>query len=408
MKKNLRETLSEIKLLALDVDGVLTDGRLLYTESGEIQKSFGAQDGMGIIQLRKRGFPVALITLDISKTAEYRAKRLGIEEVCIKCDNKVKALEEICHKYNIGFENVAFVGDDLADLPVLEVVGLPIAVGNAIVPVKKAAKIVTPEHGGRGAVRRICDMIINALDSKFSFAAIIPARYESARLPGKVLEDMGGVPMLVRTYRQALLAGLDETVVATDDSRIMEVCRAFDCRCIQTSSRPNCGSERCAEACKELEADFIINIQADEPFISPEDISELADMFAADPWLEMASLMRKSSDIAEIVNPGNVKVVCDTQNRALYFSRSPIPYGGEISNRYIHIGAYAFRRDVLLRYSELQQSPLEKAEKLEQLRALENGIKISMLETGNSPLSINTAHDLEKAREMLAAKEAGK
>jgi len=118
--------------------------------------------------------------------------------------------------------------------------------------------------------------------------------------------------------------------------------------------------------------------------------------------------MRKSSDIAEIVNPGNVKVVCDTQNRALYFSRSPIPYGGEISNRYIHIGAYAFRRDVLLRYSELQQSPLEKAEKLEQLRALENGIKISMLETGNSPLSINTAHDLEKAREMLAAKEAGK
>jgi len=405
MNKNLREILSGIKLLALDVDGVLTDGSLLYTESGEIQKSFGAQDGMGIMQLRKRGFPVALITLDISKTAEFRARRLGVEEVCIKCDNKIKALEDICRKYNIGLENVAYMGDDLADVPVLEVVGLPVAVGNAIAPVKKIARIITPETGGRGAVRRICDLIINTLDSKFRFAAIIPARYESARLPGKVLEELGGLPMLVRTYRQALLAGLDETVIATDDERISEVCRAFDCKYISTSSRPNCGSERCAEACSGLEADFIVNIQADEPFINPEDISELADTFASDPWLEMASLMRKTADISELVNPNNIKVVCDEQNRAMYFSRSPIPFSGDIAARYIHIGAYAYRRDVLLRYLEMPISPLEKAEKLEQLRALQHGISIKMLETQHKPISINTLQDLEKVREMLEKKE---
>ena len=232
---------------------------------------------------------------------------------------------------------------------------------------------------------------------------VIPARYASTRLPGKPLKDIAGKPMVVRVYERASQARLvDETLVATDDERIKEAVEAAGGRAMLTRADHPTGTDRLAEVAEAYpEVDLIINVQGDEPLIEPALIDELAGQFESDEGLQMATVKTEIKEEAEQKNPNNVKVVCDKAGYALYFSRSLMPYprkGG--CPVYKHIGIYAYRRDFLLKYAKMEPTPLEKAESLEQLRALENGFRIKVVETKASFVGVDTPEDLERVNEI--------
>ena len=244
------------------------------------------------------------------------------------------------------------------------------------------------------------------------FLGIIPARYASTRFPGKPLADINGKPMIQKVYEQALKA-LDHVYVATDDKRIEEAVKSFGGKIIMTSPNHQSGTDRIAEAANiisqnlKLDFDVVINIQGDEPFIQPEQINSLKSCFN-NPATEIATLIKAITNTAEIFDPNKVKVVTAKDNRALYFSRSPIPFvRGEDQYKWLsqntfykHIGMYAYRFDALMKVTKLEQSKLELSESLEQLRWLENGYWIQTEITEHESIGIDTPEDLLRVKEM--------
>lgn len=211
---------------------------------------------------------------------------------------------------------------------------------------------------------------------------VIPARFNSTRFPGKVLANLRGKPIIQHVYERAKKAKrLDEILIATDDERVFKVAEKFGAKVVMTSKEHLTGTDRVSEAVKKLKAEIVINIQADAPLINPLMIDKVAEVLLDDSNLIMATLMKRIEKKGELCNPNIVKVVTDSQGFALYFSRSPIPYAKNNFISYKHIGAYGYRRKFLLIFVQLSRSPLEKIENLEQLRALENGYKIKMIET---------------------------
>lgn len=231
---------------------------------------------------------------------------------------------------------------------------------------------------------------------------VIPARYASTRLENKLLLDLGGKSVLEQTYNQACKAKLaTKVIIATDDQKIFDHARGFGAEVYMTSIDHVSGTDRIAElANKNQDWEIIINVQGDEPFINPEDIDKAIEPFIHDPLTSMVSLYHEINNLDEINNPNNVKVVTDANSNALYFSRAAIPFDRDQSETVIykkHIGLYAYRREILLLIASLPKTKLEATEKLEQLRALENGIKIKMLKVTNAPIGIDTKEDYEKA-----------
>ncbi len=248
--------------------------------------------------------------------------------------------------------------------------------------------------------------------SALRFVAIIPARYASTRFPGKPLVDIGGKTMIQRVYDQ-VSKELDDVYVATDDQRIFDKVLSFGGKVIMTSDAHRSGTDRCYEAFTKLEDwfDVVINVQGDEPFIQPEQIEALKNCFADDET-QIATLVKKITDkdgVEVLFNPNSPKVVIDKQNNALYFSRSPIPYkrGSDEKNwmaehdYYKHVGVYAYRSEVLSQIVQMPPSKLELAESLEQLRWLENGLKIKAGFTDVETVGIDTPEDLEKIKGMF-------
>lgn len=237
--------------------------------------------------------------------------------------------------------------------------------------------------------------------------AVIPARYASERLPGKPLRLLGGKPLIQRVYESVVTTGLFSKVcVTTDDERIREAVHNFGCEVLMTSESCNSGTERVIELRNRLNADIIINVQGDEPFINKATLEKLINCFDKNPSISIASLMKKTKSYEEVTNPNVVKVVTDLSDFALYFSRSLIPYDRSASTPiersfYTHIGVYGFRKSVLEVIANLKNGELEHREKLEQLRWLENSLKIKMIETDYSGFGIDTEQDLARAEEML-------
>jgi 3-deoxy-manno-octulosonate cytidylyltransferase (CMP-KDO synthetase) len=239
---------------------------------------------------------------------------------------------------------------------------------------------------------------------------IIPARYASTRFPGKPLVDMGGKTMIQRVYEQARQANLQQVLVATDDARIADAVRDFGGQVVLTGAEHQSGTDRCFEAYTRHDAPFdcIINIQGDEPFIQPEQINLVISCFES-PATQLATLIKEIADPAELLNPNSPKVITDSRQQALYFSRHPIPYfrGAEPESwlqhhtYYKHIGIYGYRADILEQITRLPPSRLEMAESLEQLRWLENGFKILTAVTTQENIGIDTPADLEKALLLL-------
>ena len=233
---------------------------------------------------------------------------------------------------------------------------------------------------------------------------VIPARYASTRLPGKPLADIVGKPMIQHVYERASKAKLpQQVVVATDNEIVFTAVQAFGGEVVMTSPEHQTGTDRLAEVAEKYsDIDVIINVQGDEPLIDPVIIDNLAQEFLQDSNLNMASVMTVMAE-EEYHNPNAVKVVTDLQGNALYFSRSLIPYprvAGK-SPVYKHIGIYAYKKEFLLRYANLESTPLEQSESLEQLRALENGYKIKMITTNAKFIGVDTIEDLKKVNEIL-------
>ncbi len=231
--------------------------------------------------------------------------------------------------------------------------------------------------------------------------AIIPARFNSTRFPGKPLAKLGNKYIIQHVYEQAKKSGLfAEVIVGTDDQRIFEAVNVFGGKVTLTSKKHKSGTDRVAEVCNKMssckDADVIINVQGDEPFISEKPLKKLINAFK-DPEVMVASLMHEL--LKDIDNPNVVKVVCDENDYALNFSRIPNPESR--TSNFKHIGVYAFRRKTLFEFVELPESDLEKIEKLEQLRLLENGYKIKMVLTSYKGIGIDTPQDLEKAEKLL-------
>lgn len=235
---------------------------------------------------------------------------------------------------------------------------------------------------------------------------VIPARYASTRLPGKPLADIAGKPMICRVYERAAQAKcLAELLVATDDGRIAAAVEAAGGRAMMTSPAHPTGTDRLAEVAAAYPAmDLIINVQGDEPLLEPAILDELAALFA-DEGLQMATVAAPLTDPAEQEDPNNVKVVLDGVGYALYFSRSLLPYPRRegVAPVYKHIGIYAYRRDFLLRYAKMAPTPLEQAESLEQLRALENGYRIKVICTQCRFVGVDTPADLARVNEIYRA-----
>jgi 3-deoxy-manno-octulosonate cytidylyltransferase (CMP-KDO synthetase) len=237
------------------------------------------------------------------------------------------------------------------------------------------------------------------------FLGVIPARFSSSRFPGKVLAPLAGKTVLQHVYERASQARyLTSTIIATDDPRIFHAARAFGARVRMTREDHVSGTDRVAEVASAENAEVIVNIQGDEPLIDPAAIDAAILPVAHDPDILMATLKKKIEDPSEITNPNVVKVVTDHAGDAIYFSRCPIPFdrdGIAGTIHYKHIGLYIYQRDFLLGYSALPVGPLEQAERLEQLRALENGYKIRVVETEYESLGVDTPADLERVAQLF-------
>ena len=238
---------------------------------------------------------------------------------------------------------------------------------------------------------------------------IIPARLDSSRLPKKVLLDLKGKTVIQRVYEQCLkVKNVDGVYIATDSIEIKEVCETFTDKVVITKSTHQSGTDRIGEAVSAIACDIVINVQGDEPFIEPSLIEALVNSFSNSD-ISMSSAMSKINNVKDLQNSNVVKVVTDLHNNALFFSRSLLPFPRDVKeisiakevlekcHFYRHIGIYGYRKDFLLKFVNMEQSYLEKVEKLEQLRALENGFKIKMIEAESSLIGIDTREDYEEA-----------
>lgn len=236
--------------------------------------------------------------------------------------------------------------------------------------------------------------------------AVIPARYEASRFPAKLMQDLCGKSVIVRTYEAAVATRLfDEVLVATDSAIIFKEIIDHGGHAVMSKKEHDCGSDRIAEAVEHIEADIIINVQGDEPFTNLADLQQLLQVFEKDTDHEiaLASLMHVLKDEKDIQNPNNVKVITDLTGNAIYFSRSPLPYNRDYEVEvpvYKHIGIYAFRKAALIDFYKSKPTPLELKEKIECLRYLEHGKKIKMVITDQASIGIDTPADLDAAREM--------
>ena len=247
------------------------------------------------------------------------------------------------------------------------------------------------------------------------FDVVIPARHASTRLPGKMLAAIGGRPLIQWVWERACASGARRVFIATDDERIRAAAEGFGAECLLTSPAHASGTDRVAEVarCRGFAAqDVVVNVQGDEPLIEPRLIADLARALAEDAAADIATAAAPIRSLAEFLDPNCVKALRGEAGQALYFSRAPVPWPrdrcvagrpAEFAGAWRHIGVYAYRVEALLRFSGLRPTPLEEIERLEQLRALENGMRIQLIRLADAPpAGVDTAEDLERVRALLA------
>lgn len=237
-----------------------------------------------------------------------------------------------------------------------------------------------------------------------TFSIVLPARYASTRFPGKPLASVAGRPLVEWVYRRASqVRGADALLVATDDERIAAVVRGFGGTVVMTRADHATGTDRVAEVARGLESDVVVNLQGDEPVFEPAMVERMVERMGADPALDIVTACHAITTRDELVDPNAVKVVIDARGRALYFSRAPIPSGALAGggDALRHVGVYAFRRDALARFTALPRTPLEISERLEQLRALENGMAVGILRLARATVGVDVPDDVKNVEKAL-------
>lgn len=240
-----------------------------------------------------------------------------------------------------------------------------------------------------------------------SRVVVIPARLESTRLPNKLILDLQGKSVIERVYNQCMKVKNAKVYIATDSNKIKEVCEEFTKNIILTKTTHTSGTDRIAEAITKINCEYVINVQGDEPFISPDLINQLFEVLEEDKNTKMVSAKERIENIEDFKDPNVVKVITDYNDDAIYFSRSPIPYLSNTQedfskyNLFKHVGVYGFTKKFLLEYTSVKDSFLEKTEKLEQLRAIEGGHKIRIIETKAKSIGIDTIEDYNKALKLI-------
>ncbi len=242
--------------------------------------------------------------------------------------------------------------------------------------------------------------------------AIIPARYAAQRFPGKVIALIAGKPLVQHAYERAVAAArVDEAIVAIDDARVAEALAPYGTPTVMTSAKHATGSDRIAEVAAARKEEFIVNLQADEPLIHPQTIDDAIQALLDKPHASMSTVKRRLKDPEAIQDPNNVKVVCDARGDALYFSRAPVPFVRDPREAegpavyWHHYGLYVYRRAFLLEFTRLPQTPLERLEKLEQLRALEHGHAIAVIEAHHDSIGVDAPDDIAKVEALLKDQE---
>lgn len=239
---------------------------------------------------------------------------------------------------------------------------------------------------------------------------IIPARYASTRFPGKVLADIEGKPMIQHVWEQAKKSRfLNDVMIACDDPKVEAAAKKFGAKAVMTSPQHASGTDRIAEAVRGLDCDVVLNIQGDEPLVHPQMLEALVQALTVDRESVMSTVIKVITDPSEIANPNVVKAVIDRDQNAMYFSRSAIPFNREgvdfLKLRYYkHFGLYGYRKEFLLRFKELPESPLEETEKLEQLRVLQAGYRIKTVTTDHDTVAVDTPADLERVCAILRSR----
>ena len=399
-----KERASGIKLLALDVDGVLTDGRLYYGADGEALKVFQVKDGSAIKRLMASGIKVCVITAKSGPALVARMADLSIEHYFLGVKDKLSVLKKVCEGFSIALEEACYVGDDALDLACLASEVLSVCPKDAHPPLKGICDFVTTAKGGEGVVAELEPYFLASKASlqEEDFHVVIPARWGSTRFPGKPLSMIKGRPMIEWVYERAKQSKAKSVLVATDDSRIEKACEGFGAKVYMTSSECASGTDRIGEVLQKLSFDkeaIVVNVQGDEPTIDPLYIDKVAFSLMTHKDCQMATLAAPFDDLSQVKNPHLVKVVRDKTGAGIYFSRALIPYDAKgvlHKESYLrHIGIYAYRAKHLERFVAAGPCPLERAESLEQLRALWLSMRI-MVETieGGVPVGVDTPEDL--------------
>lgn len=427
----LLQKLRRVRLVALDVDGVLTDGRLHFDADGESFKSFHVHDGMGIKLLMEAGIEVAVVSARQSEPLARRVRELAIRHFLPHTRDKLGALRTLVDALGLDLEQVCFVGDDLLDLPAMAQVGFAASVADAHPSARSAAHFVASKKGGRGAVRQIADRILEARADTAAadrpeprFGVVIPARFGSSRLPGKPLLDLAGKPMVLHVVENARRAGAEFVIVATDDERIRSAVAGAGQDVVMTKPDHASGTDRLAEVARILDMDhdaIVVNMQGDEPLLEGDLVRSVARALEACPSAGMATAASPIQDASMLLDPNVVKVTTDREGMALGFSRAPIPWvrdlfrPGEVSptlpSDFVflrHIGLYAYRVGALIRLAAQGPVALERAESLEQLRAQWLGIRIHVTVTDRAPArGVDTLADLDEVRAILERRQRG-
>ena len=444
-RDQLIERAKQIRLVVLDVDGVLASPQLCFSEDGETLKPFDVRDGLGVRLLIESGISVAVITARSSKPLERRISDLRIPHFYAKCANKLETLAALAEKLGLALSQICFMGDDLFDVPCLKVAGLSATVSDARPCAAEFAHFVANCPGGFGAVRDLADLILDAqfglaqvherflegefrrarLDSQPAsmvtpppFTVVIPARYASTRLPGKPLIMLRGIPMIERVCQNAERSLATRLCVATDDERIKQVVTAAGYEAIMTSTEHASGTDRLAEVVSTLNLppdSIVVNVQGDEPLLNPELIDKMALSLALHRDAGIATVATPISSPKDLFCPNIVKVTLSARSMALYFSRAPIPWArGHFEPSAVpetlptdvpylrHVGLYGYRACTILKIASEAKAACEQAESLEQLRALWLGIGIHVSVVADPPgHGVDTPDYVERVEALL-------
>jgi 3-deoxy-manno-octulosonate cytidylyltransferase (CMP-KDO synthetase) len=431
-----------VRLVVLDVDGVLTDGSLCYSGVTDVVQRFNVKDGLGIELLAQAGIRVALLSARDSISLRRRARELNIVELIVGMRDKLGALRELSQKLKVPMGAICYVGDDLLDVPCLKAVGFGVVVEDASDCAKSCAHYSTLRRGGQGAVREVTEYILAAqsrLGAAYDqvlqyvnsrpatangfggkFGVIIPARFGSTRLPGKPLRLICEKPLISHVYQNALKANADFTIVATDDPRIAQAIHALGGDVELTSTDHASGTDRLAEVIRRRRIDgdtIVVNLQGDEPLLDSTLVPVIATSLVEHPSAGIATIATPIIGPGELLDPNVVKVVVDHQGFAQYFSRAPIPwkrdefplavdveFSADFRGKSLcHVGIYGYRARTLLKVASLPRCDTERLESLEQLRALYWGIPIHVsIIAGAATRGVDTEADLEFVQEVLA------